>query len=1197
MSASEAVLDVTSDAEPKAALERLSQCETPLLIGVRHHSPACSAAVPAILDRFHPDRLLLELPPELGGWIRWLGHPELKAPVALAGVRSDGSGLAFYPFADFSPELAAVRWAQSHDLPVEAFDLPLQRRQGDVAPVELKVSARWDEKERSLLGMLMELENATDSESLWDQLVEARAPGADAERIRRASLLYGWALRVDAARKNSLSLVDLRREAFMRDVLERTLKRGERVVAIVGAFHGSALLPKPLLWQPPEETEDLEATDKAEIVASLIPYAFELLDSRSGYPAGIRDPLWQQHVFGVLAGGDRTIEDELTSSIVDVCRTMRGEGHVASAPDAHEATRVAFDLARLRGLPSPGRRELLEALHSALSQGELLGRGRVLARALERVMVGRRRGRLARGTPRSGLAPHVDALLEELKLPGPSESSADAVTLRLDPFRSTLDRRRHVALQRLALCGVPYGTERVGTAAGGVETLTRVWNVSWSPNVEAMIELAGIRGVTLRQAAEGALRADRSRLEEREELVARRQLALLGEAAEGGLADFVAEGFEMLMEASFLDVAGLAELIDTLGLVDRVVRGHVPGLPQDERGAVPGELDRFVMPPVVRTSELLSRAISALDGLSGSERLEDARAMLDLVKLVQRPDARLAWALERLALDGSGLIQGAAVVLRVMLGLTSSHAISTLMESWVDGATDDGGRRLLAARLQGALIVSGPLFEADETFHQGLLDRVDQIPDASFLERLPALREGFDVLSPAARSRLLAALGERLGEIDPRGRGLDVLIEDSPELLARFVAADQAGRHALAQLGVALPAVANSTGVEPLMERTPSKAETPEVDAATDLQISPKDRWRLILGQERDKLHASNACYARALDELYGSGRGEGSRGFGAGKEAPFPTAREWSEELEDLFGTSVREEVLGRAVVQGRTSALLTLDPEEVTPSVELLEQVLSLKGGLPEAHLGRLRRLIDRVIDELVKELAKTVTPALTGLTSPRPTTRPTGALDLRRTIAANLKTLRPIGDDEVQIVPERLIFRSRARRSLEHHIILVVDVSGSMEPSVIYSAMMAAILSGLPALKVSFLTFSTEVIDLSERVDDPLGLLLEVSVGGGTHIAKALRAARAMVTVPARTIVVVVTDFEEGYSAEGLIGEVRALVETGATALGLAALDDRGEPRYSKAIAELVVNAGMPVAALTPLELARWVGEQIR
>ena len=41
----------------------------------------------------------------------------------------------------------------------------------------------------------------------------------------------------------------------------------------------------------------------------------------------------------------------------------------------------------------------------------------------------------------------------------------------------------------------------------------------------------------------------------------------------------------------------------------------------------------------------------------------------------------------------------------------------------------------------------------------------------------------------------------------------------------------------------------------------------------------------------------------------------------------------------------------------------------------------------------------------------------------------------------------------------------------------------------------------------------------------------------------------------------------------------------------------LDDRGAPRYERAVAEEMVAAGMPVAALTPLELARWVGEHIR
>jgi hypothetical protein len=37
----------------------------------------------------------------------------------------------------------------------------------------------------------------------------------------------------------------------------------------------------------------------------------------------------------------------------------------------------------------------------------------------------------------------------------------------------------------------------------------------------------------------------------------------------------------------------------------------------------------------------------------------------------------------------------------------------------------------------------------------------------------------------------------------------------------------------------------------------------------------------------------------------------------------------------------------------------------------------------------------------------------------------------------------------------------------------------------------------------------------------------------------------------------------------------------------------LDDRLRP-HSRALAEEVVAAGMPVAALSPLELARWIGE---
>lgn len=367
------------------------------------------------------------------------------------------------------------------------------------------------------------------------------------------------------------------------------------------------------------------------------------------------------------------------------------------------------------------------------------------------------------------------------------------------------------------------------------------------------------------------------------------------------------------------------------------------------------------------------------------------------------------------------------------------------------------------------------------------------------------------------------------------------------------------------------------------------------------MSIDSRDRWRLILGQRKERMSPSAMRLASALDELYGAGHGEGSRsgiggGQGAGREKAFPSVRDWTEEIRDLFGEQVYEEVVGRAVERGRRAALFESDTDKLMPSVELLEQVLSLKGAISEAHLGRLRRLVQRIVDKLVEELAVRVKPALTGLTLSRPTRRPGGPLNLPRTIEANLDRVREI-DGELRLIPERMIFKSRGKRSMEWRIVLLVDVSGSMEPSVIYSAMMSAILSGVPWVSVHFVAFSTEIVDLSERVDDPLGLLLEVSVGGGTHIAKAIRYARSLTTVPKRTLVITVSDFDEGYPVSNLLGEVRALVESGATALGLAALNDSGKPRYNRAVAERVVGAGMPVAALTPLELARWVGEQIR
>jgi Family of unknown function (DUF5682) len=741
-------------------IERLAEHRRPFVVGVRHHSPVIAAAMPAILDAAAPDVVYLELAEELQPWLEWLGHPDLVAPVALAAARRDGRGLVFYPYADFSPELAALRWAVRAGVPARAFDLPVGRSMDEPGRRQ-GLRARDGE---SGLRRLLRAYGVEDSEELWDRMIEAPGAGQEPEAVRRAALAFGWAMRAG----EEVDEVDLRREAWMRARLARD--GAARPAAVVGAYHGVALLQAGAEAAPPKGRP-------VEVVSSIIPYSFELLDSRSGYPAGIRDPEWQQAV--LEAGADPArIEAALVSAVVRVCRRARELGHPAGVPDEREAVRVAVDLARLRGLPAPGRRELVEALQTCLAQGEPLGRGRAIAAAMGRVLVGHRSGSLARGTPRSGLGPHVEELVARLRLPGPgAERAAD---LRLDPLRSDLDRRRHVALHRLEACGVPYGS-RFGPT--GVEQLTERWEVRWTAATTAMLELAALHGVTLDQAAEGALRRRSGGSPGPARLL--EALAAAAACGLGGLAlDLLRRAREELPRR-----ATLPELIGALELCDRLRRGHEAGWLPD--AAAEAELG-LVEP------ELEAAAIRQIEGVAGSDRLDDARALLAIVRRFsdgrQLGGERLRWSLRRMAGDGSPLMQGAAGAVRVLLGHDEAPAFAARLASWVDAAAGPAAQPVLAARLKGALVVATPLLEASAEITGPLVARVDAMADDAFLLRLPALREAFEALSPAARERFLGTIRS------VHDRELDLRLDHPPELLARWADADRAGTAAAAAL-------------------------------------------------------------------------------------------------------------------------------------------------------------------------------------------------------------------------------------------------------------------------------------------------------------------------------------------------------------------------------------------------------------
>ncbi|NEB35941.1 DUF5682 family protein [Streptomyces sp. SID14515] len=1274
---------------PEAAVAALAAAGpgAPFLIGVRHHAPSLAAALPALLDAAAPDVLLVELPAEFQPWLSWLAHEETEAPVALAAVPAAGPragptgerGPAFYPFADFSPELVALRWAARNGVPAVACDLPLADpawADGSGAPalVPGAPSAPVPGEGHGLSAALRSRLTGRDGDDLWDRLVEAQAPGSTPEALRRAALLTGWALRHEAEARGGVQGTDLVREACMRGHVADALASGRRPAVVVGAFHTPALLPPAAgtataaaavgaAAEPERTAPDLPAVSEpaapgpaaapepsaarhadgaagaAGYTVSLIPYTYPLLDSRSGYPAGIRDPEWQ-HTALEAAGDPGALHEALVRTAVRLCAALREQGHPYGPADGREIVRVAGDLARLRDLPAPGRGELLEAVQTVLGRGETYGTGRAVAQALERVLIGSRTGRPAPAAPRSGLGPAVEAETEALALPGPRDAHERTPRdLRLDPARSALDRRRELLLRRLTVCGIPYAKEQGVTGAAGGEGLTTRWQVRWTPATAAMLTAAGARGVTPAQAAEGVLRQRHAAERAEGGPTAAQVVRGLEEAAACGLPTPADERLTEL--AAVLPASGtLPELLAGLDLLDRIDAGHPPGLaapdsleapsdgPEDPSHgpAVPDAADATRAARTAHAAELLTAAaVRQVDGLTGSEKPEDARALLELAQRADRLGGiRLTDALARLAADGAPVIAAAAGAVRVLTGHEEAGAFGERVASWVDGAVDSTSRATLTARLTGVLTVAGPLLTVGAETLDPLLDRVVELDDSAFLDRLPALRGGFDTLSPAARDRLLGTVEERLGE------RVDSLDADDPAELARRTAADLAARELLTALGLPVTATAHEDRLPPpsvdraaprptaalgpgspaeaALTTAPPAGATPATEATPEPApariLAPTDRWRLVLGRSADRLPSGAARLATALDELYGAGHGEGSRGglpgrdgsgAGGGREPSFPGVREWSEELAALFGPGVREEVLAAAAVTGRQDVLAELDPAAATPSVELLRTILQYAGGLPEARLGALRPLVRHLVDELTRQLATRLRPALTGATTARPTRRPGGRLDLARTLHANLATARRTADGTIQVIPEKPVFRSRARRSADWRLILVTDVSGSMEASTIWSALTASVLAGVPTLSTHFLAFSTEVVDLTGHVRDPLSLLLEVSVGGGTHIAAGLRHARGLIEVPSRTLVVVISDFEEGAPLAGLLAEVRALVNTGCHVLGCASLDDAGRPRYSTGVAGQLVAAGMPVAALSPLELARWIGEK--
>ncbi len=203
-----------------------------VVVGVRHHSPACASLVAATIERVKPRFVLVEGPSDMNDRIGelLLGH---TFPIALFSYRQNADGTSrgtWTPFCDFSPELVAMKKAKEVGATAKFMDLPAW--DDAFTGVENRFSdGRMRTSDR--IGEIADRLGFEDTDALWDHLFEQPQ---SIEELDTGLQRYFDVLRGDEKAGDR----DGPREAYMARYIHAAVKAckpQESVVVVCGGFH------------------------------------------------------------------------------------------------------------------------------------------------------------------------------------------------------------------------------------------------------------------------------------------------------------------------------------------------------------------------------------------------------------------------------------------------------------------------------------------------------------------------------------------------------------------------------------------------------------------------------------------------------------------------------------------------------------------------------------------------------------------------------------------------------------------------------------------------------------------------------------------------------------------------------------------------------------------------------------------------
>ncbi|MEM7183291.1 MAG: DUF5682 family protein [Spirochaetota bacterium] len=703
------------------------------IYGIRHHGPGSSKSLLAALKKMRPDVLLVEGPPDAESALSFVADRKMKPPVALlAYMPDDPQKAVFYPFAEFSPEWQAVRYAQQKKIPVHFMDLPLKHR---FAIQAAKEKQELEESEKDLQAepareepvqpiqtqdpflSLAKIAGFSDGEFWWEYMFEQKQNPTE---MFSALLDAIRALRENAEPEEEGEL----REAYMRSTIRKFVKEGFGKIAVVcGAWHAPAL-QDGLQTREKEDKQRLKKLPSVKKVeVTWVPWTFERLTFTSGYGAGVQSPGWYHHLW--------KYKENITEFwMAKVARAFRKENMDVSVAHIIESVRLVEALCTLRQLSRPGLAELNEAIQSVVCFGESLP----LQLIQKELVVGKNMGKVPEGTPRVPLQYDLEKWQKKLRL----KFDPEAKTIELD-LREKAGLDKSKLLHRLRLLGIGWGRQ-LGTSGKG--TFKESWSIQWQP--ELMIKTIDMApwGNTVEDAASNYI-IDTS---------GEASLARVSQLVNQSIPADVPKTTQILVE-KIDDLASacgdILQLMQALSSLTDVTRyGNVR---KTDLQVVSGIVDRLV----IRISLGLPNACYAANEDSAEEMLEKIESTDKAIAVLQKEEYDIAWkeAIANIVESENvhGLIAGKSCRLlyerggigknelekRFTLALSLGNDVA-FTASWLEGFLKGGGIQIVLNREIWNILDSWLANMASDVFP----------------EVLPLLRRAFSSFSDVDKERI-----------------------------------------------------------------------------------------------------------------------------------------------------------------------------------------------------------------------------------------------------------------------------------------------------------------------------------------------------------------------------------------------------------------------------------------------------------